>query len=85
MNTAIVKQQAQPCKTPWQLGFEDASVGNSIWFGYHMFLGDRLVEYKRGWFEGQSVVDASYVPFQMPKEVYSAVQFAEDRADWIGE
>ena len=86
MNAVIVTRTATtPQPTAWQLGFEDASAGKSIWFGYYMFVGPQLTDYKAGWLEGQRVADAAYVPFQHAKEAYGDIRSAEDREDWIGE
>jgi hypothetical protein len=41
--------------TPWAWGFEDGAKGNSVYAGYHIYTGSKLVEYKRGWSEGRKV------------------------------
>lgn len=41
--------------TPWAWGFEDGSLGKSVYAGYHLFSGKKLVEYKRGWSEARKL------------------------------
>jgi len=41
--------------TPWAWGFEDAAKGKSVYTGYHLFVGAKLSEYKRGWSEGRKI------------------------------
>lgn len=85
MNAMIVTQSTTtPQPTAWQLGYEDASAGKSIWYGYYMFIGPQLCEYKLGWLEGQRQADANYVPFQCP-ELYADAQPDYMREDWVGE
>lgn len=33
----------------WSMGFEDGQAGKSIYSGYHIFSGKKLVDYKAGW------------------------------------
>lgn len=41
--------------TPWAWGFEDGSKGVTVYAGYHLFTGKKLVEYKRGWQEARKL------------------------------
>ena len=68
---------------PFAWGFRDGCHGESVYTGYHLFIGSQLTEYKRGWAAGQQATD-SYVPFQNP-ELYRDVLPAEQRDDWIGD
>lgn len=69
---------------PWAWGFEDGAQGKSIYTGYHLFTGKKLVEYKRGWGAGRRATTTNYVPFQQAPEAYRNILPAEQREDWVG-
>lgn len=59
MNTSTVMQQSAAVNpkrvtgVAWAWGFEDGANGKSVYTGYHLFVGRKLSEYRRGWAEGR--------------------------------